>query len=208
MSATNRGGQRSPADYYPTPSWCVDRLLDAVGDRLFPLNGADPVFWEPCVGNGAIVNAVDAWAERHGWEPPRWLLSDVEPRTPPEWDVFVHDAAKERPVERQLFVDVAITNPPFSQALEITVALLSQAQAVVVLQRLNWLASEARLKFWRTYHCHVYILPNRPSFTDGGKTDSIEYAWFLFCAPYALGYDGGRQWHLLDATPAEERRAK
>ena len=29
MSSTNRGGQRSEADFYPTPAWLVDRLLEA-----------------------------------------------------------------------------------------------------------------------------------------------------------------------------------
>ena len=53
----------------------------------------------------------------------------------------------------------------------------------------------------------LYVLPNRPSFTKNGNTDSIEYAWFVW------GHDryvsGGQArpsvWKLLDLTPKEER---
>jgi hypothetical protein len=52
MSATNRGGPRVSADNYPTPTWCVQRLLGAV-----PLPGGE--WLEPAVREGANVQAVE-----------------------------------------------------------------------------------------------------------------------------------------------------
>jgi len=53
VSSTNRGnGKRSATDFYPTPPWCVHRLLDRLalpGGRWF----------EPRAGQGAIISAVN-----------------------------------------------------------------------------------------------------------------------------------------------------
>ena len=48
MSATNRGAVRNEHDFYPTPAWCVHRLLEAV-----PLPAGR--WLEPCVGDGAKI---------------------------------------------------------------------------------------------------------------------------------------------------------
>jgi hypothetical protein len=74
---------------------------------------------------------------------------------------------------------VAITNPPFRLAQEFIDAALACADHVVMLLRLNYLASKGRWPFMSRHTPDVYVLPNRPSFT-GGKTDSIEYAWFVW----------------------------
>jgi hypothetical protein len=49
----------------------------------------------------------------------------------------------------------------------------------------------------------VWVLPNRPAFKEDNKTDSIEYAWFHWQAPFEHTFS---QTHLLDLTPREERR--
>ena len=58
---------RAAYDYYPTPAWCVRRLLEAVdlpGGRWL----------EPAVGDGAIVRSVDA-----ARDDVRWTTIDVRP---------------------------------------------------------------------------------------------------------------------------------
>ncbi len=61
-SATNRGKERVAFDFYPTPRWCVDRLLDRhASDLGFGREVNGPRLLEPNVGDGAIVRAVDDW---------------------------------------------------------------------------------------------------------------------------------------------------
>jgi hypothetical protein len=95
---------------------------------------------------------------------------------------------------------VVITNPPFSLAMQFVQACLPISTNVVMLLRLNFLASESRSGFMRDTKPNVYVLPNRPSFVRGGKTDSIEYAWFHWY-PGAEGIV-----RVLPTTPAAERK--
>jgi len=58
---------------------------------------------------------------------------------------------------------------------------------VVMLQRLNWLGTQKRKTFWDNAPLkHIYIHHKRPSFTPDkpNKTDSIEYAHFVFQKSY------------------------
>jgi len=73
-----------------------------------------------------------------------------------------------------------ITNPPFYIAQEIAEKALAEGDVVIMLQRLNWLGSHKRRKFWAAHMpSDVFVHHRRISFT-GGKTDSIEYAHFVW----------------------------
>jgi hypothetical protein len=174
VSATNRGGRRSPADFYSTPEWCVRRLLEVV-----PLPGG--AWLEPAAGDGAIVRAVgrtditwDLWELRSSERP-------ALRRSAPGAEITIGDfleKARAAQLGRKRYA-VAITNPPFRLAQAFIDACLGCADTVVMLLRLNYLASKARWEFMSTHTPDVYVLPNRPSFTGGG-TDSIEYSWFVW----------------------------
>jgi hypothetical protein len=174
MSSTNRGGQRSPADYYITPAWCVERLLE-----VLELPGGP--WLEPAAGDGAIIRAVrrrdidwTAWELRN--EERAVLVGAVPPTSVHIGDFLeASRAGKVRPKE----FEVAITNPPFRLAQEFIDAGIRHARTTIMLLRLNYLASKARWPFMTTRAPDVYVLPNRPSFV-GGKTDSVEYAWFVW----------------------------
>ncbi len=199
MSSTARGGKRSEADNYPTPSWCVRRLLEIV---TLPKEGN---YLEPAAGDGAIVRAADSMDPGLGGvEPPiRWWLHELREECRKDLDTlgyveigdFLHDGHGGQPGT----FDVCITNPPFSLAMEFIRVCLPISDHAIFLLRLNFLGSEERSKFIRETMPDIYVLPNRPSFT-GGHTDSIEYAWF--------------HWHknsrgiykILASTPIEERR--
>lgn len=142
MSSTSRGGQRSPADNYPTPAWCVRRFAER-----FRLPGSR--WLEPCVGDGAICRAL----AQAGQKPSAgWTMVDIRPEceelvqdisgefTPGD---FIDHAAIEFPRWSTSF-DVAITNPPFSLALPILQACLRVSKITILLLRLNWLGSEER----------------------------------------------------------------
>lgn len=174
MSSTNRGGKRSPADYYSTPAWCVTRLMEALklpaGEWL-----------EPAAGTGAIIRAVPrrdvtwtAWELRGETRPD---LSALIPSSRLNFGDFLA-AQRHGHLEGRRY-QVAMTNPPFSLAQDFIDASLAVSDTVVMLLRLNYLASKGRWEFMRTRTPDVYVLPNRPSFTGGG-TDSIEYAWFVW----------------------------
>jgi hypothetical protein len=69
VSATGRSPVRLAQDVYPTPGYCVDKLLP-----WLDLNGRDGeplTFFEPCRGDGAISDRLPAAIEEHiDW--PQW----------------------------------------------------------------------------------------------------------------------------------------
>lgn len=168
MSSTNRGAVRNEADFYATPEWCVDAILP-----LLALGG--PIL-EPAVGEGVIVRrllAHDMMASV--------TMVDIEDRlagVPPD-RFHLYDFLAWSKMNPGRFGTV-ITNPPYSLAMEFVQAALDVTEPggeVVMLLRLNFLGSQKRATWLRENPPDVYVLPKRPSFTNGG-TDSCEYAWF------------------------------
>lgn len=212
MSSTGRKQDREASDNYPTPSWCVRRLLEAV---TLP-----PGVWvEPAVGEGAIVKAVDAIRADCAW-----VTNDVRPVPGSARRSYAHGtasfvgdvddmlgsmAASEGAVavvEGALgAANVLITNPPFSLAREFieTSKRLCPKAIRVFLLRLNFLGSEERRE-WLAADMpgQIWQLPNRQSFVKG-KTDSIEYGWFVWYPGTPVRETALR---LLALTSLEERK--
>lgn len=169
MSSTGRGAERSPADFYATPSWCVLRLLEHVelpkGKWL-----------EPSAGEGHIMRAL------HSVHPTR-RIDAIELR--PEYRgllvgeaVFLHigDFLQGTRTHPRLY-GLVIGNPPFSLAQEFVEHGLKFGEEVIYLLRLSFLESQKRQAFFnRVGVPDVFVLPERPSFTGEG-TDSCAYAW-------------------------------
>tara|TARA_R100000664_G_scaffold1650_1_gene4254 strand:+ start:6068 stop:6727 length:660 start_codon:yes stop_codon:yes gene_type:complete len=206
VSSTNRGGKRSPADYYPTPAWCVDRLLERLGAGVLPTSGSRWV--EPCAGEGDIVRAVGP--------APKWHLNELRDTCRP---ILTGLVAPENVTHHDVLAwqtrsqwDVCITNPPFSLAFDVMQWSLQHAHTTCLLLRLNWLGG-GRSTWLRAHTPDVYVLPNRPSF-DGRSTDSIEYAWFVWSRrlgagnsqnPFAAYARTAGRLELLDATDVKVR---
>lgn len=173
MSATNRGGERHARDYYPSPSWTVHRLLEAC-----PLPGGR--WLEPCVGDGAIVRAVNE--VRSDVE---WITCDIRP----ECEAVLDERGVRRhwvgdfldPVAVPIdSVDVVLTNPPFGISRAFATRCLAIAPVVAFLLRLNWLRGTDEHNAWLREHMPApKVLPQRPSF-DGRGTDATEYAWMVW----------------------------
>jgi len=192
MSSTNRGGKRTPADFYPTPAWCIRRIVEAVD-----LPGGD--WLEPGAGDGAVIRTVNQYRDDVNWfalDIVETMCEEVRKIDPP-----VRIACRdfiEAPITRRY--SVAITNPPYFLAEQFLCKCLQIADNVVFLLRLNFLASAKRSGLMRINTPDVYILPNRPSFSGHG-TDSVECAWFHF-------HDNPRssgKLVILPPTPASER---
>lgn len=184
---------RQAYDYYPTPAWCVHRLLEAVD-----LPGGD--WLEPAVGDGAIVRAVDAVRDDV-----RWRTIDVRPEVAPHLvadfvaPLFARDVDAFTPARG---FDVCITNPPYGLAEEFVSEARRRARVVAMLLRLNWLASRERRSLIAESMPNVYVLPDRPSFVGQGS-DMTEYAWFVWSREPCLVRGLIR---VLETTPLHERR--
>lgn len=207
MSSTGRKNARGGfgLDDFPTPRWCVYRLLEAIGDEL-----PSGLWSEPCAGAGNIIRAVDTVRSDV-----RWLANELNEdygevlsAIPSVLGVTHHDA---RQLDLPATVSVAITNPPFDGSEDVLVSLLAPGSLLpILLQRLNWCGGP-RAELFRQLRPSVFPLPNRPSFREttridkNGKTvksstDSIEYAWFVF--------DGRGRFQVLGDTPADVRAAE
>lgn len=186
MSSTNRGSERAADDFYETPAWCVRAILPHL-PRLPGLR-----ILEPSAGRGAIVTALlDAGAERSRVvavekDKDRALLGPV----PTMAGDFLLAATAVK-------YDLVVMNPPFSAAQEhVThaISMLAPGGQVAALLRLAFCTSAKRAPFRKAHPFDLYPLASRPSFTPDGKTDSADYAWFVFHGVLGPGMrpDGGR----------------
>lgn len=203
MSATRRAGSQrggGVSDFFGTPGWCVDRLLESWQPRPGPLV-------EPGAGRGSIIQAFEA---ARSWPAHTWHAIECVALFEPDLLAAASHVVVEigdfldpnRPVRPS--VAAAIGNPPYSSAEP----FIRQARRcypgadLAILLRVNFLASEDRLALWRDVGVpNVLVLPNRPSFgrnRDGKPgSDSTEYAWLVFPpAPRPVGYT-----KILASTP-------
>jgi SAM-dependent methyltransferase len=190
VSATGRSDVRDPDDFYATPSWCIDAILPHLpsGGRVL----------DPGCGSGAILRAIMATApfvhadlfgvEMHEGraEEARALFADARKHHIETRDFLTYEGTS---------FDLVVGNPPFSLAMDFVERSLTLTKpfrgTVAMLLRMNWLASQKRAAFHRANPSDIYVLPRRPSFTPDGKTDSTEYAWFVW------GPSRGNRWVIL-----------
>lgn len=207
MSSTKRKKKNPALDYYPTPHWCTTRFLEKINLRT-----ANSFWLEPCVGNCSILDAVNNFYSTKNQTLPNWTAIEIQ-------ESFEEDIKKRLSQEKYLISDffkvdnsfikhpnVIITNPPFNHALEfIKKAIELEPEYVCMLLRLNFLGSQERSDYLREHMPDIYVIPNRPSFT-GGKTDSIEYAWFVWSKYNDYGKNSSGKIVILETTPANIRK--
>ena len=84
--------------------------------------------------------------------------------------------------------DIIITNPPFSLALNFIQKALDDVKDdgwVIMLLRLNFFGGKQRFGFWQhNMPKYCFVHHKRMSFTDDGKTDSIEYCHMVWQKGY------------------------
>lgn len=183
-------------EVYPTPEWCVHRLLD-----VFTPWGLD--WFEPCVGEGAIIEAVRSHVSGIG-ECIDWETNDAREVPKPRASSF-HTQRDVRALSH-LRHDVIITNPPYSIAEEVVVACIPMARTVIMLLPMPFHGSGGRAPLIAEHRpSAIYQLPDRPIFAGTGS-NSVEYGWFVWQAdaprlPYSPLY-------MLPTTPKEQRRTK
>lgn len=185
MSATNRSNVRRRDDYYVTPSWATEALLDHV-----PL--CAPIL-EPACGDGAILRVLAA----RGYKPLMGVEIDRERANIADtadlglilWgdylDMGAEDLGYGKDATAELWYGLApttvITNPPYSLAEEFvrhSLEIVQPGGRVIMLLRLSFLESLRRVSLFAqgSGFRGVHVLSKRPSFTGGGS-DAAAYAW-------------------------------
>lgn len=175
--AQPRKQPRMALDDYPTPAWCVRRLVEAVPSLQFCR-----AILEPSAGSGAIIRACTNAGVATEWTAveldPRHAsalvaFDDVDAFCPSDflqWEADRSSALADAPF------DLALGNPPFSHAIEFVQACMRVSRQTCMLLRVGFLESEDRNAWVRQHVPDIYVLPNRPAFQHG-KTDSCVYAW-------------------------------
>lgn len=157
MSATGRGAVRRDRDLYMTPRKAFDPMLPFIKDLKCPV-------WEPACGDGRLVN---------------WMN---------EYDITADGSDIDRGIDYLSVNDPTyciVTNPPFSLAFEFCKHAVSHSDHVFLLLRLNFLASRKRFDWFRKHEpSALFVLSERPSFTEDGHTDATDYAWFYWGPAY------------------------
>lgn len=163
MSATNRAlHKRNEYDAYSTPK----HVTEAIAQQI--VWGKDATVLEPCAGEGAIADVLCRYPHQSVG------CMDINP------DCRMGNGLDFLTYEDDERVDFIITNPPFSLAQEFIEKSLELANCVVMLLRLNFLASSKRKEFWEKHPpTAIHVLTKRPSFTGKGS-DATDYGWFVW----------------------------
>jgi hypothetical protein len=167
---------RRDLDYYPTPRWMVDHLLDRLTEgapRGSWLRAGDRVL-EPCVGAGNIVKGlVDRFPNLEV------TTNDIARKWPATWHF---DATQEGRIWERDRYDWIITNPPFSVAFDIVRQAVEVARfGVAMLLRMSWLEPVEERAAWLAKNPPNWeLVMERYSFRRNGKTDSVTSCWFVW----------------------------
>ena len=196
MSSTNRGGYRHNLDYYVTPVNEIEKFWKEFNNK------------NDLSGIKLIVDSCAGGDSKHEMSYPsvinKMLLNDHDLIT---LDIRNDSLAQYKPVDylKCNILDyvskkpqMIISNPPFKNAFEFIQKALDDVcddGYVVMLLRLNFLGSKVRNEWLRNnMPSEIYVHSKRMSFTDNGKTDSIEYAHFV----WRKGYKGVTRLYLLE----------
>lgn len=140
-------------EYYPTPQEAIESLFSVIG---YPSNKF--TYCEPCRGEArAIYKHMpegSAWAELT--EGVDYLTNGFES-------------------------DIVITNPPFSLTKEFVTKARSESSCTIMLQKLTYMASKGRKKFWNENKpTSIIVLSERPTFVKEGTKGMYDYCWYVW----------------------------
>lgn len=174
MSSTNRSNARDKhiSDYYVTPIDCIEDFFKAFQEDVSGELGK-LTFLDPCAGGD----------EKNPMSYPQFIKTILCGGMIKTIDIREDSLAEKKGDYLKMKLSyqphIIITNPPFNLAQEIITKALYDVKDggyVIMLLRLNFFCSKARKQFWdKQLPALAYIHHRRMSFTEDGKTDSIEY---------------------------------
>lgn len=179
MSSTNRSNARENhiSDYYITPiNKIIEFLLEF--DKHENIFRNDILVLDPCAGG-----------DEHNEMSYPTALKTLNPKLRIDTCDIRDDSRSEikgdfLKLECKDNYDVIITNPPFNISLDIINKALSDVKEggyVIMLLRLNYFGGKVRQGLFKKHmpkYCFVHS--KRMSFTQNGKTDSIEYCHMVW----------------------------
>ncbi len=164
MPTTKRRVDSGGPDFYPTPRWATQALVDH--------ESFEGEIWEPACGDGDMAKVLSEAGLNV-------FSSDLYDR---EFGASDIDFLKSN-----LVFDNIITNPPYNLAGEFVLHALRQAEKkVAFLLRLAFLEGAARQKniFQKTPLVRVWVFSERVTFYPKGEERSsggtTAYAWFVW----------------------------
>ncbi len=172
MSRAGPRDERILNDAYYTPATAIAPIYAVISSYA----RSALRIWDPAAGNNDIVRY---FAERG--------IDSVDSDIVSGHD-FLDASTHKEILEYYLPIDAIITNPPYNLAEEFVTTALdlmysknNSIRLVAMLLRLNFLGSQKRHDWWQTRLPNTIIaLSCRPSFTNDGKTDATDYAWFVW----------------------------
>jgi len=159
---------RRELDQYFTPEWAVDKLMEHL--KTWGIMKS-PRILEPCSGKGNISSAIRKKFDCV-------ITNDLDPSMPAD---YFQDATR-ADLYREVVPDLVITNPPFSQALEVVQHSVESARiGAAILLRISFLEPTKARGPWLAKNppSKIVVLP-RISFTGDGRTDSVTCAWMIW----------------------------
>jgi len=162
------GGDRPKGDFYPTPAYATEKLLEV---EDFPGE-----IWEPACGDGSMAKVL----------PPPVVATDLHDWGYGETGVDFFMTWRK--------TDNIVTNPPYSLAQQfVERALLLARNKAAFLLKLTFLESQSRYHFFRRTPLRtVHVFSKRLNMTkegeelEGSSGGMIAFAWFI----WEKGYTG------------------
>lgn len=173
----NSNFTRIAHDYYPTPEWMTENLLDLFADRPDSPIHLDTDWWEPACGEGHIAEVIKAQSTGTCY------ATDLVYRG---YGKGGCDFLKQK--EAPKGVRMIFTNPPYGDVAELFVQqaleLMKPVEgSVIMLMRNEYDCSKKRMK-WFSDHPAFYgkaVATTRPRWIEGSTgSPRHNYSWFLW----------------------------
>jgi hypothetical protein len=164
-------------DFYPTPTWCVEALLD--NEKFAIKNGGNnAMVWEPACGDGAISEVLI----KNGYSV---FSSDIIDHGYNKLDVL--EDFLNWPLDDNCCADI-ITNPPYHIANDFVLkALELKPNKIAFLMRLAFLEGQERHESIFSVHPPARVLVFSERITmykkyaaDKSGSGTTAYAWFIW----------------------------
>ena len=166
MSATFRGSVRNENDLYMTPASAFMPMMPYLLQLPSPL-------WDPAEGDGRLVRWMNEW-KNPGWQWTKHMSGR------PAFGTDLASGGGDFLKCVDTVAETICTNPPFSLAFEFCQHALTLSDNVVMLLRLNFLASVKRRDWFQKNPPNaIFVLSKRPSFVNN-KTDACDYGFVVW----------------------------
>ncbi len=159
-------------DFYPTPAWATEILLEHVAITGNVL--------EPCAGQGHISHVLDRHVPDFGQI--HVYTNDIDPVFDCDGHADALDLTFWNPSRFGGEITWVVSNPPFSIADQLVPLAYEKSYfGIAMLLRLSWLEpTRARGPFLEEHPPTTVIVLPRISFDGSGQTDNVTTAWFVW----------------------------